>query len=152
MPPIVYSLLAGAISAAIALKQKKNPFIWFGIGMLIGPIGCVILFFALPILGRFMLKRALKKAGQPTTAKNKANEPVTFDVTPSFDLEVEPSALKKLWYFLDAENKTVGPISFQFFYQRWKEGRILASTHVWNETLSEWKPFKEVFPNAKAPF
>ena len=76
---------------------------------------------------------------------------MTLDITPSFDLEIEPSALKKLWYFLDKENKTIGPISFQLFYQKWQEGRILASTHVWNETLSEWKLFKDVFPNAKTP-
>ena len=147
---IVYLLLAGAVSAYCAIRQKKNPYLWYGIGVLIGPIGCLILFIALPIIGRYLIKRALKKTKQPPSKSN-ANEPVTLNVNPSFDLDIEPSALKKLWYFLDTENKTIGPISFQLFYQRWQEGRILASTHIWNETLPEWTPFKEVFPGAKTP-
>ena len=147
---IFYLLLAGATTAYCAIRQKRNPFIWFGIGVLIGPIPCLILFIGLPILGRFLIKRALGKVNRSQN-KKPAHDPMTLDITPSFDLEIEPSALKKLWYFLDKENKTIGPISFQLFYQKWQEGRILASTHVWNETLSEWKLFKDVFPNAKTP-
>ncbi len=145
--PTLYLILIGGISAYFANKQGRNPLIWFAVGCFL-PSCTLILLFILPIIGYFFKRKLLKTMGQ---SKNKPKPPqedgtVTIDIPLFPDLQVSKDATKKLWYFLDSENKTVGPMSFVAFYQKWKNGTILGKTFVWNESLNEWKQFQEVFP------
>ncbi|MBM3198868.1 MAG: DUF4339 domain-containing protein [Chlamydiae bacterium] len=132
-----YVLIAAIFSSYCAYRQKRNPVIWFILGLCFD-IYALIALALLPLL---------RKKSQAALAKNRtSSDPTTLEVTPSFSLRTTPEAMQKLWYFLDKERQTTGPMSFQLFYEQWKKGIILSDTLVWNETFSEWKTFKEAFP------
>lgn len=88
-------------------------------------------------------KKILKTKRKPFPT---GNEQTTINVSPYADLSPDPISIQKLWYYLTNEGQTIGPMSFQVFYQSWKEGKIAKETYVWNETLTEWTYFKEIFP------
>jgi len=69
----------------------------------------------------------------------------TIDIPPSIELNVDPIAEKKLWYYLNTDSQSIGPMSFQAFYRSWKEGKISKEMYIWNETLTDWVQFKEIF-------
>ena len=140
------SLAFGLTGACCAKKLKKNPYLWFA-------LGCVwkiyaLLFILLPtfvgILSLFFLKKKVTKG--PSFGAS-ATEEVTIEVSPYGDLNVSPQMEKTLWYYLDSDGKTMGPMSFPAFYQARKNGLLSDKTLVWNETLSEWTSFQNVFLN-----
>ncbi|MBN1914390.1 MAG: DUF4339 domain-containing protein [Parachlamydiales bacterium] len=112
-------LSLGFISAHIAQKRGKNPYFWFMIGFLFGLLGMVFLLFS---------------------KKSKV-----FDEKP---LPPETSLLaslpKVLWYYLDSQNKTLGPMSLQKLQEEWNLGKINPNTYVWTEDLETWKQLKDI--------
>ena len=120
----------GSITAYLAKKRGKNPYIWFGIGMFLGVLGMLILFF--------MPNK--KKSVQAPTEPIKDDE-ITIDVTP----EVKPSELEKFWYYLTKGNEQHGPMSFDALKRAFKEGLVSDATYVWNEEMDAWKRFGELF-------
>lgn len=144
--PTLYLILIGGVTAYFAKRQGRNPLIWFAIGCFL-PSFSLALLFILPIIGYFFKRKFVKTLNKAARSKkSKENDPLTINVPPFPDLNPSEEAIKKLWYFLDQENQTVGPMSFFAFYQKWKEGKIASKTFVWNDSLSEWKQFKEIFP------
>jgi len=134
-----YALLTGFLSAYCAYRQKRSAFFWFFIGY----------FFNIWALAALALLPWLRKRMRVTqTNQDRSNSVHTLEVVPSFSLQIPPEAEKTLWYFLDQERQTIGPMSFRAFYDTWKKGKILTTTLVWNETFTEWKPFHEAFPAA----
>lgn len=109
--------LIGTISAYLAFKRGKNPYLWFFIGFLFGIFGIFAIFFTSP-----------KKA------------PALTPKQPVFRIE-GPS--DKFWYYLDPSNTQQGPMSRDAVNAAWKEGKINLSTYVWHEELPDWKPLKE---------
>ena len=128
MPTLLYPIFIGGISAYLAKKQGRNPIPWFCIGAF-SPICSLLLLFALPIAGYFLKKKLLKpmKRGKP---QDKDSGTVTIDIPPFPGLQVPKEATKKLWYFLDKDNQTMGPMSFALLYQKWKEGQVFATIMV----------------------
>lgn len=116
---LVTAALVGTVSAYFALKKGKNPYLWFAIGFFLGIIGifAVLFFTAVP-------KNAPEK---------NPKEPVFCIDGPS----------DKFWYYLDATQKTQGPMSKDAMSSAWRSGKIDLSTFIWYEGLSEWKPLKE---------
>ncbi|NGX45262.1 MAG: hypothetical protein K940chlam2_00407 [Chlamydiae bacterium] len=113
-------LLFGSLTAYLAQRRGKNPYLWFFIGMLLGIMGLLILIF--------MPKLRLKKAQK---------DPIpTVDVTP------EPPK-EKLWYYLDSDNKQFGPMAFEELMRAYHEATVGTETYVWNEDLEDWKHFKD---------
>lgn len=106
-------LIFGAIAAIYAKRRGKNPFLWFGLGAMLGVLGIFLLFF--------MPKK--KKLQQ------------TALVHPL------PANEKLFWYYLDEENRQRGPFAFDVLKQARKEGRLSSQTFVWNQTLDKWEPF-----------
>jgi hypothetical protein len=127
---LIGSLIMGAIAAYIARRRGKNPYLWFGIGMLLGILGLFLIFF-IP-----------NKKRPSQTQDSLAKEPiVTLDITPT----VSASSKEKLWYYLSKSNEQFGPMSFDFLKKAFFEGKIKASTYVWNEELDNWKMFENIF-------
>lgn len=132
----------GCAGAYFAKKQKRNPYLWFFIGLFLGVFGLLLL-LTLPLIQRLKSNSATPKReqeirtvdGQPTSA---------FTLTSLLD----QSFANTLWYYLDGANLQKGPMSFTAFERDWKEGKFASSAYIWNEKLSEWKRFEELFPTA----
>lgn len=114
-------LVFGAVSAFVANRRGKNPYLWFFLGMFFGIFGLLFLFFA----------------PKHRQAKKTVKDPNTIDITPI----IETKHQDKLWYYIDGQNQRHGPMSFQALSKVWGEGKILPTTYVWNEELTEWQPF-----------
>jgi len=117
----------GVISAYLAKKRGKNPYLWFFLGMLFGIFGLIFLFFSKPA------QTSLRAQAAPQ------NDPNTIDITP----KIEPSAKEKFWYYLDPDNAQQGPMSFDGLIRAFREGKISVKTFVWNETLENWQPLSD---------
>jgi hypothetical protein len=117
------SFVVASISAYLAHKMGRNPYLWFGIGFFFGLFGAFAI-FAIP-------KKAPAKPKMPI-----------FTIDGPAD---------KFWYYLDGQNTQKGPMSRDAIALAWKEGKIGPSTYVWHEELSEWKFFKETLKQEEAP-
>lgn len=115
-PTILGLLLNGSLAAYLAHKQKKNVYLWFGIGCALGLLGIIVLFF---------LHQQKKPARKKTTA------PIPL---PSIE-----GPKDKLWYYLDPTHTRKGPMSLDALTAEWRQGKVFSSTYVWNEELSDWK-------------
>ena len=114
----ISALGIGLLSAYLAGKRGRSPYMWFAIGFLFGIFGIFAIFFA---TGKKQKKAPLKQ------------EPIYRIQGPS----------NKFWYFLDPTHVQQGPMSRDGIAAAWKEGKIDLSTYVWHEELPDWKPFKE---------
>lgn len=131
-----------------AKQQGRSPYLWFGIGLLLGLFGLLIL-LSLPYFARMRLANKQNKLA--LTKKPITNLPLA---PPSLKELAEPVHLEKLWYYLQTDNAQAGPMSFQALERDWHQGKVKSDTFIWNETLSEWTPFVQVFPSTeteKAP-
>jgi len=142
---ILFWLLLGGICSRIAKKRNRNPLGWFFIGMLLGVIGLIIL-YVLPAKNEESLEEA-----SPVPAAMQSQENLTFSteteetLAPSeMNQVISPSFEKKLWYYLDRENKQYGPMSFDNLKRVWKEDQITGTTYVWNEEMPDWKPIADL--------
>jgi len=123
---LLIAAIVGFLSAHIATRRGRNPFLWFGIGFLFGVLG---------ILALFLVSFAKKKPAPPAAAKP---EPQPFIDGP----------IDRFWYYLDAAHSQQGPMSYQAITEAWKKGIIAASTLVWHEEMADWKELQELI---KAP-
>lgn len=115
---LLSATVMGSVSAYLAHKRGKNPYLWFGIGFLFGIFGI----FAIFLLPRF----SGKKRAKPTP--------------PSWSLK-GPS--DKFWYYLAPGGEQKGPLSRDAIKKALDEGMIDHSTYIWHEELSDWIPLKE---------
>ena len=138
--------IAGAC-AYYAKKQNRNPYVWFLIGLVFGIFGLFVLFL-IPLFKYYIQKRISKKTSAPKDFSYKETG-TTVDITPISETETALNYLEKLWYYLDKENNQFGPMSYPLFKQAWKDGKIQSTTYVWNEELSSWKRFDELFSAQK---
>lgn len=130
-------VLFGCSCAYFAKKQKRNRYVWFFVGLLLGIFGLLLLLM-LPMLERFFKKEEKK---QPSTVV--IDMPIEEKKGPS--LSTDPAFADILWYYLDENKAQVGPMSLQALERNWAEGKLQAATYVWNEKLSDWKTIGELF-------
>ena len=113
------TIALGSLTAYLAYRQGKNPYLWFCLGLFFGALGPVLLFF---------LPKIRKKASKK-------------DSIPTVDIITEAST-EKFWYYLDSGNVQFGPMSFDALKRTYLEGKLNAEFFVLNEDLEDWKPFK----------
>lgn len=134
----------GAACAYFAKKQKRNVYLWFFIGLLLGIFGLLLLLM-LPTIEKFLKKDEKKKEASKEACDIESAKEQTDT------LHVDPSYADTLWYYLDESKAQVGPMSFNALERNWHEGKINDSTYVWNEKLTDWKIFSEVATAQKEP-
>lgn len=118
-PLILFSSLAvGSISAYIAWRRERNPYIWFVVGFIFGLLG-VLAIFIIPHRKKVLVARP---APQPYIE----------------------GPLDRYWYYLDEERQQQGPMSHGALTQAWQNGNIGSGTFIWHEELSTWKPLQEL--------
>ncbi|HSX25648.1 MAG TPA: DUF4339 domain-containing protein [Chlamydiales bacterium] len=111
-------IIIGALSAYLAYRRGKNPYLWFGLGFLFGIFGLLFLFF---------------------TPKKKE-----VPVQEEAPLPTIQGPSNKFWYYLDPAQQQQGPMSLDALTAAWREGKIELSTYVWHEDLTDWKPLQEI--------
>ena len=111
--------LIGSLSAYMAHRRSKNPYLWFALGFFFGVLGIFAFFLA--------SKPKTQKPPAPLEPVFKLNGPVD-----------------KFWYYLDAENSQKGPMSKDALTAAFKSGHLNLNTYVWNEELASWKHLSEL--------
>ncbi|NGX61571.1 MAG: hypothetical protein K940chlam9_01058 [Chlamydiae bacterium] len=102
----------GALSAHLARKKGRNPYIWFFLGMFIGLFTPLLLFLLPPPAPK-------KKVEAPPPPKSEA--------------------WNKMWFYLDPKNEPQGPFEFSIFLNKWKEEGLSEESYVWGEGMPDWK-------------
>jgi hypothetical protein len=112
---LIAACIIGALSALIAYKRGRNPYLWFFIGFFFGMLGVFALFFS--------------------GGKKQEKKIPIFSIRGPKD---------KFWYYLQGNTEQMGPVSHEAITKAWKEGKIDSSTLIWHEELDSWKPLKEL--------
>lgn len=133
-------LALGLATGYYAKKQGKNPYLWFFVGLFLGIFGLLLLFII-----STLQKRRLQALQRQQKMQTETSQLAPAPSLPSLESCVPAESLRRLWYYLDAESRQSGPMSFDAFERDWQQGKIANSTYVWNEELPDWKPFEEVF-------
>lgn len=118
---LLVSLCFGILGAYLAIQRKKNPYLWFFIGVFFG------------MLGVFMVFMPFKKK-KPQRRRRVQRQPQAYIEGPS----------GCFWYYLNEANEQKGPMSLMALTQALKKGEVAPSTFVWNEELPEWKALQEL--------
>jgi hypothetical protein len=114
---VLFWIFFGFWSSYLAKKKERNPTLWFGLGILLGVVG-VILIAILPKPVKKMLRR-----------------PVV--VEPMKELP-----LPKIWFYLDRERKAQGP--YTTLELKNALDRLNQTTFMWCEGMENWKKMKEL--------
>lgn len=123
MEKIFWILVTGFAGAFIAKKRKLNPFFWFFVCFMLGLVA---------LIGFFLFPYLKKKAKKKESTKVEILPPLFSPET--------------IWYYLDTEEKQIGPMSFCKLQEMNVKGFLNNSTYIWNETFNHWKQWKDVFP------
>lgn len=137
---IVIPLLMGGIAAYIAKNRGRNPVVWFFVGVIFGLLGIIVLFLlpkVEPIPSNFF---GVRHGKDPHTIE----VAVTEVPNPIFELR------QKEWYWLDADHKQLGPISFVELQDLWKKGTVTAKSYVWSAGMEQWRQIEEIEEMLKA--
>lgn len=117
-------LIIGATSAYYAQLRGRDPISWFVIGMLLGVIGLLILFF-------------LPQLEQKVVPEDTLLEPLP--VAP-----VGQSIRFKEWFYLDPHHVQQGPISFLALERLIDQGYLKHSSLIWSEGMEGWSPVESI--------
>jgi len=127
--PMLFVFLGGCvgiISAYLAFRRGKNPYIWFLVGAFFGLLGMITLFFV-------------------PSAKKKPQKSI-----PILESFID-GPNNKFWYYLDPSHQRVGPISLAALTKAWKEKTITHATFIWHEELTDWKPLGQCIQTREVP-
>lgn len=119
---LIYSVL-GFSSAYFANKEGRNPYLWFFLGIIFGVTSLVLLLF-------LSYKKRRKKSLIVQEAISALNKQIKLSDS-------------KFWYYLNREDKQIGPMSSTRLHGLFKDGTISKSTYIWNEEFEEWKFLKD---------
>lgn len=122
---LIRAVVFGLIAAYLAYRRKKNPYLWFTIGFLLGVPGICAIFF-LPF-------KKGKKRRRAAAARAQAKPLLSI-----------PGPIDKFWYYLDPEHKQMGPMSHSALSKALHHGDISEATYVWNEEMADWKRVGEL--------
>lgn len=110
----------GALNAYYASTKGRDPIAWFMLGIPLGLLGLVILYFLPPI------------KEQEVPEENYIEEDL-----PPVDI------VQKDWFYLDEKNKQQGPVPFEKLRGKIIEGKINHDSLIWSEGMVQWKKLKE---------
>jgi len=133
--PLIVSILFSYFSLRLAHKKGRDPWLWAVLGLLFGIWSIIILYF-LP-------KRYQKKIYR---VQKKKEVFLSLEEKLFFTL---PENYLIFWYYLDENQNIQGSFSFNKLKDLWTEKKILSSTYVWNEKMTDWKRIKDLIISKK---
>lgn len=126
---VILWILIGGATSYLANQRGRDPFAWFLIGMLLGLLGLVLLYLL------------------PAIEISEEDKEEEFEVEGMTEL-IPPSPAEsyrfKDWFYLDAENHQLGPLSFQALRKIWDQGKISDQTFVWSEGMDNWRKVQDL--------
>lgn len=111
-------ILMGSAAAYYAQIRGRDPITWFALGMLLGVIALLLLFF-LPQLEQEVV----------------LEEGPVFRSTEESEM---PLGLR-YWYFVNENGQPEGPLPFHRLRDLYSRGKISTVSLIWSEGMSEWK-------------
>ncbi len=120
---IISWLTLGWFSSRMARWRGRNPAIWFFLGVVLGIIALIVLYF-------------LPQKETLATAMAAPMQKAAISISPNEETSEKPP--EKLWYYLDSEKAQFGPMSFSALQEAWDDDKITASTYIWNEDMENW--------------
>ncbi|MBM3201000.1 MAG: DUF4339 domain-containing protein [Chlamydiae bacterium] len=127
----------GCISAYVAHKKKKNPYLWFFIGFFLGLIGLIILFLT-PQKKEVSAPSLVMASAYPSPAT-----PEDFPAEIAMPKTRIPTNPKIHWYYIDSHKVSQGPLNLDQIKCAYTKGVINASTLIWNEEIENWILLKD---------
>jgi hypothetical protein len=129
---ITLCLIIGAATAYFANQRKRDPLIWFMIGMLLGLLGLLLLFLLPPGKEEGSKETVELEEIPPQSSIEHHPRPITHDY------------LVKDWFYYDRSRQRHGPIRFDKLKELWKKGEINEESFIWAEGMTEWLKLEEV--------
>lgn len=120
-------MVMGATAAYYAQLKGRDPISWFVIGMLLGLVGLLILFFLPQIEQKVMPEDSLPEPQVPLQGGG-LQESVRF----------------KEWFYLDQAHTQQGPISFLALERLIDQGELLGTSLIWSEGMEGWRPVETI--------
>ena len=133
---ILVSLFFAFICAFFARKNNRNPFIWFLSGFFFG-------IFSLLTLSLLNYTKNLSNKKRKNNLKRQSSShkpPAPPTIPPHY-----------LWYYLNPEDKAIGPMSSKKLFEEYEKGLVGTETYLWHDEMENWKKpteiqeFKEFF-------
>lgn len=125
--------LMGGITAYFAFQRGRDPFIWFVLGILLGVLALLVLFF---------LADLSAKAPGDTSTSIPQQQQTFFGLEapqdPPQELK-EQAFLTKEWFCIDRTFRQLGPMDFETLKSLWIKSDIDENSFVWAEEMPEWK-------------
>lgn len=131
-------IICGTICSNLANKYRKNQLLWFQMGFFFGILG--ILFFYIKL---FIDKtRGPRLAGEAVLVSGRE---MTLEPPPQkIEDKTKTTLESRDWYYLDAENKQMGPISFKELKVKVEEGVLNEKSLLWSEGMESWEPLSKL--------
>lgn len=123
---IIMLAILGGITAILAERRGRDPWIWFFIGMFLGLLGIVILFLM-------------------PAANVKADEDLKSKQPPSIAPQPTQQVDDKQWFYLDRQHQQCGPVSYAQIKELMDKQELTKASYVWSEGMETWKKIEEVF-------
>lgn len=121
-------VLIGFATSYTASKRGRDPIAWFGIGILLGLLGFLLLMILPPL--------NVKKEEDESSS-------TVLVVTPQLLSPVQDYQNQQ-WFCIDKERQQKGPLTYDEIKTLWDEDKIDASTFVWCEGMPEWKKLSDL--------
>lgn len=126
-------IFLGMSTAYVGIRKGRNPYIWFGVGILLGIIGLLISLFIPKKKGAETLP--VKESRPPEI---KTVEPLEKIVDPAVPLKEEVKYESKQWYYYDSNKSQQGPINFNDFKRLYESKEIQPDSFIWCEGMFDW--------------
>jgi hypothetical protein len=128
-----FVFLVGCAGAYYAQKKGYNIYLWFAAGAIFGFLG---------LAGLYFYNQYYNTEKKPAKAVEPAREASSGEL--AFHETLNP--IFQDWFYIDQEEKQLGPFPFTRFRELWNENLIQKNTFVWCDSLDEWK-IVENLPN-----
>lgn len=124
-------LLMGSLNAYYAHLRGRDPIAWFMLGVPLGLLGLIILFF-LP-------------NGQVPKHFDESHFPETTPRSEINDVNAPNSeALTKEWYYIDNQQQRQGPISLKDLQFHFFQKDLSYRSLVWSEGMDQWEKVEDI--------
>jgi hypothetical protein len=131
---LILLLIIASLTAYYADRKGRRSIIWFIIGLLLGVIAPIILFF-LP---------SLKENGE-VNQSTMSSPPVAPSLPVREEQKQLPSPIEdRLWYYLDQNHHQYGPVSIVALKDLWDRGQLDLNSYVWSEGMGNWQKMDDL--------
>jgi hypothetical protein len=116
---VILSVLSGLATAFTAKKKGQNPYLWLGIGLVLGAFG---------VFGFFFVPSAKKRGVKSKQRRAKER----YLIGP----------IDRFWHYVDISGNPEGPVSHTALSRALREGKINEKTLIWHDQMKDWKELK----------